>query len=258
MISFLRDRSLRHLPDDVVRRQRRRGGTGGSGGSAAARAARRGSGGRQRRRGRGGGGAADATGTGGGRGRRTGELRRRASPARSPAARRPSPPVRRDLPTGVRHALTSAARVSMPIRGPGVAGRIERGASAAPLRRTGKRRPVVVISRAGAIDLISTVMVAPVTSTIRGLPSEVPLDATDGMKRTLRGEPRPCSDGYGRLGATSTRSTSRARRSTTCGVLQDADGKKLANCRPAGEVGAKMAPILMTRLPAALKKRGIE
>jgi hypothetical protein len=37
-------------------------------------------------------------------------------------------------------------------------------------------------------------------------------------------------------------------------------GKKLAAALPtlSGEIGAKMAPILMTRLPAALKKRGIQ
>jgi len=37
-------------------------------------------------------------------------------------------------------------------------------------------------------------------------------------------------------------------------------GKKLSGLLPtlSGEVGAKMAPLLMTRLPAALKKRGIE
>src|SRR4029079_5400736 len=37
-------------------------------------------------------------------------------------------------------------------------------------------------------------------------------------------------------------------------------GKKMAAMLPrlAGEVGAKMAPLLMTRLPAAMKKHGIE
>jgi len=40
----------------------------------------------------------------------------------------------------------------------------------------------VVISRQDVIELISTVMVAPITSTVRGLPSEVALDSTDGMK----------------------------------------------------------------------------
>lgn len=47
-----------------------------------------------------------------------------------------------------------------------------------------KRRPVVVISRQDVIDLIATVLVAPITSTVRGLPSEVLLDASDGMKNT--------------------------------------------------------------------------
>jgi mRNA interferase MazF len=36
-----------------------------------------------------------------------------------------------------------------------------------------KRRPVLVISREDAIRVLSTVMVAPVTSTIHGIPSEV-------------------------------------------------------------------------------------
>ena len=37
-------------------------------------------------------------------------------------------------------------------------------------------------------------------------------------------------------------------------------GKKLAATLPtlSGEIGAKMAPLLMTRLPAALKKRGLQ
>jgi len=34
-----------------------------------------------------------------------------------------------------------------------------------------KRRPVVVLSRAEVIPLLRTVMVAPITSTIRGAPS---------------------------------------------------------------------------------------
>ena len=42
---------------------------------------------------------------------------------------------------------------------------------AAPFAPPDKRRPVVVISRKDAIDVISTVLVAPVTSTDRGLSS---------------------------------------------------------------------------------------
>jgi mRNA interferase MazF len=49
-------------------------------------------------------------------------------------------------------------------------------------RRPDKRRPVVVLSRTDAIDVLETVMVAPVTSTIRGLPSEVVIGTTEGLK----------------------------------------------------------------------------
>jgi mRNA interferase MazF len=45
-----------------------------------------------------------------------------------------------------------------------------------------KRRPVVVLTRDSAIGYLSTVTVAPVTSTIRGVPSEVVLNEEDGMR----------------------------------------------------------------------------
>lgn len=45
-----------------------------------------------------------------------------------------------------------------------------------------KRRLVVVLTRDTAIRYLSTVTVAPITSTIRGVPSEVLLDEEDGMK----------------------------------------------------------------------------
>ncbi len=47
-----------------------------------------------------------------------------------------------------------------------------------------KRRPVLVISREEVIQLIDTVMVAPITSTIRGLPSEVQLGTEHGLKHS--------------------------------------------------------------------------
>ena len=47
-----------------------------------------------------------------------------------------------------------------------------------------KKRPVVVLTRNSAITYLSTVTVAPVTSTIRGVPSEVILNEEDGMKST--------------------------------------------------------------------------
>ncbi|SRR6266496_3798612 len=45
-----------------------------------------------------------------------------------------------------------------------------------------KKRPVVVLTRGSAIAYLSTVTVAPITSTIRGVPSEVVLNDKDGMK----------------------------------------------------------------------------
>ena len=45
-----------------------------------------------------------------------------------------------------------------------------------------KKRPVVVLTRDSAIGYLNSVTVAPVTSTIRGVPSEVLLGEDDGMK----------------------------------------------------------------------------
>jgi mRNA interferase MazF len=45
-----------------------------------------------------------------------------------------------------------------------------------------KSRPVVVLTRNSAIEYLSTVTVAPITSAIRGVPSEVVITEEDGMK----------------------------------------------------------------------------
>jgi len=45
-----------------------------------------------------------------------------------------------------------------------------------------KKRPVVVLTRDSAIAYLATVTVVPITSTIRGVPSEVVLNEQDGMK----------------------------------------------------------------------------
>ncbi|HWW95111.1 MAG TPA: type II toxin-antitoxin system PemK/MazF family toxin [Vicinamibacteria bacterium] len=45
-----------------------------------------------------------------------------------------------------------------------------------------KRRPVLVLTRPEVIGLLHTVMVAPVTSTIRGAPSEVVVGVKEGLK----------------------------------------------------------------------------
>jgi mRNA interferase MazF len=70
-----------------------------------------------------------------------------------------------------------------------VAGRIARGEVrlyqfAAGAKTNDKKRPALVLTRDSAIAYLSTVTVAPVTSAIRGVPSEVVLSEEDGMKST--------------------------------------------------------------------------
>ena len=45
-----------------------------------------------------------------------------------------------------------------------------------------KQRPVLVLTRGSAIAYLSTVTVAPITSTIRDVPSQVLLTDVDGLK----------------------------------------------------------------------------
>ena len=47
-----------------------------------------------------------------------------------------------------------------------------------------KRRPVLVLTRQEVISLLHTVMVAPITSTIYGAPSEVVVGESEGLKHT--------------------------------------------------------------------------
>jgi len=49
-------------------------------------------------------------------------------------------------------------------------------------KRPDKNRPVLVLTRQEVIGLLHTVMVAPVTSTIRGAPAEVPVGPREGLK----------------------------------------------------------------------------
>lgn len=46
-----------------------------------------------------------------------------------------------------------------------------------------KKRPVVVLTRDSIIPYLNEVTIAPVTSTIRGIPSEVPLTTNDGVPK---------------------------------------------------------------------------
>lgn len=47
-----------------------------------------------------------------------------------------------------------------------------------------KRRPVLVLTRDSAIRVLNSVTVAPITSTVRDIPSELLLTAADGMPAT--------------------------------------------------------------------------
>jgi mRNA interferase MazF len=46
-----------------------------------------------------------------------------------------------------------------------------------------KRRPVVILTRDAILDHLGEVTVAPITSTVRDIPTEVVLGPTDGMPR---------------------------------------------------------------------------
>jgi mRNA interferase MazF len=47
-----------------------------------------------------------------------------------------------------------------------------------------KRRPVVILTRDSALDYLNEVVIAPITSTVRDIPTEVVLDVADGMPQT--------------------------------------------------------------------------
>lgn len=67
--------------------------------------------------------------------------------------------------------------------GGGMAGRIARGdVRLYPFASPDKLRPVVVLTRDSSIDYLSHVTVAPISSAIRGVASEVRLSDEDGMK----------------------------------------------------------------------------
>lgn len=65
----------------------------------------------------------------------------------------------------------------------GLAGRVERGdIRLYRFEPPDKPRPVLVLTRDSAIHYLSRVTIAPITSTVRGVPSELVLDIEDGMK----------------------------------------------------------------------------
>ena len=66
-----------------------------------------------------------------------------------------------------------------------MAGRIERGEIRLyQFSPPDKVRPVLVLTRPSAIGYLSRITVAPITSAIRGVPSEVVVGPEDGMKQS--------------------------------------------------------------------------
>ena len=47
-----------------------------------------------------------------------------------------------------------------------------------------KRRPVLIVTRDSAIEVLNSVTIAPITSTIRSIPTEVVLTKDDGLPNT--------------------------------------------------------------------------
>ena len=47
-----------------------------------------------------------------------------------------------------------------------------------------KRRPVLVVTRSDVIPELVTIVVAPVTTRVRGLPTEIVFDERDGLRET--------------------------------------------------------------------------
>ena len=47
-----------------------------------------------------------------------------------------------------------------------------------------KRRPVLIVSRSEAIPVLSRIVVAPLTRTVRGIPTEIPFGPEDGVPAT--------------------------------------------------------------------------
>ena len=83
-----------------------------------------------------------------------------------------------------------------------------------------KKRPVVVLTRDSAIGYLTTATVAPITSTIRGVPSEVVLGEEDGMKAACAVNlHNPVTVSQTRLGRRVAR-LSAARMSQVCAALR--------------------------------------
>jgi mRNA interferase MazF len=64
-----------------------------------------------------------------------------------------------------------------------MAGRIKRGEMWYKFKKPDKKRPVLILTRDSAIEYLGEISVAPITTTIRDIPTEVILTRADGMPR---------------------------------------------------------------------------
>lgn len=55
-----------------------------------------------------------------------------------------------------------------------------------------KRRPVMIVTRSEAVPVLSSLVVAPVTSTVRGIPTELRLGPDEGLRE-------PCAASFDNL-----------------------------------------------------------
>jgi mRNA interferase MazF len=88
-----------------------------------------------------------------------------------------------------------------------------------------KRRPVLVVTRTDVIPVLARITVAPITRTVRGIPTEIPLDESDGLREE-------CAASFDNLVLASSRSLTRrlaaagpSRRTQICRALS-----ALADC----------------------------
>ena len=83
----------------------------------------------------------------------------------------------------------------------------------------GKRRPVLIVTRSEAIPVLTSIVVAPVTRTIRGIATEIPLDSRDGLPSACVASFDNVQPIHRSLLTTRVGSTPPERRSEICGAL---------------------------------------
>lgn len=78
-----------------------------------------------------------------------------------------------------------------------------------------KRRPVLVVTRSEAVEVLSSIVVAPVTRTVRDIPTEIPLGEIEGL-------PIECAASFDNL--------QRVRRSSLAHRAGDLGARRLEIC----------------------------